>query len=136
MSELVTIYTAHPDNVSQIIQLLENHNLHPVVVDDVGKMGAYRNHQIRIAVPQTERDMAVGILTQAEQSNKTRLSELVKTTNAIFLIIIALLVIVAIVGFFDKQSKWFFIIWMLITAIAGIALIRRAWGGKSRDIEQ
>ena len=136
MSELVTIYTAHPDNVSQIIQLLENHNLHPVVVDDVGKMGAYRNHQIRIAVPQTERDMAVGILTQAEQSNKTRLSELVKTTNAIFLIIIALLVIVAIVGFFDKQGKLFFIFWMLITACAGIALIRWAWHDKSRDIEQ
>jgi len=133
---MVTIYTAHPDNVSQIVHLLESRNLHPVVVDDVGKIGSYRNHQIRIAVPLTERDMAVGILTQAEQSNKTRLCELVKMTNTIFIIIIALLVLVAIVGFFDKQGKWFFIIWMLITACAGIALIRWAWHDKSRDIDQ
>ncbi len=133
MSELVTIYTAHPDNVSEIIQLLESRNLHPVVVDDVGKMGAYRNHQIRIAVPETERDMAVDILAEAELHNKTRLSEVVKVTNGVILIVIALLVLVAIVGFFDKQGKWFFAIWMLITACAGIALIRWAWSCKSRD---
>lgn len=133
MSELVTIYTAHPDNVSQIIQSLESHDLHPTVVDDAGKMGAYRNLQIRIAVPLAERDKAVEIIKQDEQSDKKRLSELVKTTNAIFLIIIALLVLAAIVGFFDKQGKWFFITWILITVVAGIALIKCAWGGKSRE---
>jgi hypothetical protein len=133
MSKLVTIYTAHPENVSQIIQMLESHGLNPVVVDDVGKMGAYRNLQIRIAVPPAERDKAVEVLTQAEQSNKKRLFELVKTTNAIFLIIIALLVLVAIVGFFDKQGKWFFVTWILITTIAGVALIRLAWHSKSHD---
>lgn len=133
MSKLVTIYTAHPENVSQIIQMLESHGLNPVVVDDVGKMGAYRNLQIRIAVPPAERDKAVEVLTQAEQSNKKRLFELVKTTNAIFLIIITLLVLVAIVGFFDKQGKWFFVTWILITTIAGVALIRLAWHNKSHD---
>jgi len=133
VSELVTIYKVHPDNVSEIVQLLESRDLHPVVVDDVGKMGAYRSHTVRIAVPQTEREMAVNILAETEQHSKTRISELVKVTNGIVIIVIALLVSVAVVGFFDKQGKWFFAVWILITACVGVALIRLAWCGKSRD---
>jgi uncharacterized membrane protein SirB2 len=133
MSELVTIYTVHQDNVAEIIRLLESRNLHPVIVDDVGKMGVYRSHQIRIAVPETERDMAIGILVEAEQHDKTRLSEIVKVVDGIILIIITLLVLVVIVGFFDKQGKWFFATWMLIIAFASIALIRFTWNDKSRD---
>jgi uncharacterized membrane protein YqjE len=133
MSELVTIYTVHQDNVAEIIRLLESRNLHPVVVDDVGKMGAYRSHQIRIAVPDTERDMAVGILAEAEEHNKTRLSGIVKVTNGIMLIIVALLILIIIVGFFDKQGKWSFVTWMLVITLASIALIRCAWNSKSRD---
>lgn len=133
MSELVTVYSALPENASKIVQLLESRNLHPVVVDDVGKTGAYRSHQIRIAVPETERDMAVGILSEAERHNETQLSELINVTNGIILIVISVLVLVVIVGFFDNQGKWFFSAWMLITAIASIALIRWAWSSKSRD---
>lgn len=133
MSELVTIYKAHPDNVSEIVQLLESRHLNPVVVDDVGKMGAYRSHQVRIAVPQTERDMAVNILAEFERRDKTRISELVKVTNGIVLIVIALLVLAAIVGFIDQQGKWFFAVWILITVCVGVALIHWAWRGKSRD---
>ena len=136
MSELITIYKAHPDNISEIVNLLESRNLHPIVVDDAGKMGAYRSHQIRIAVPQTERDMAVVILAEAEHSSKKQISELVKVTNGIVLIIITLLVLVAIVGFFDKHGKWFFAFWILITVCLGTALIRWAWSGKSRDMEK
>ena len=136
MSELVTIYKAYPDNVSQIMQLLESRHLHPRVVDDVNKMGIYRSHEVRIAVPQTERDMAVNVLAEFEQRDKTRISELVKVTNGIFIIIVALLVSVVIVGIFDKKGKWFFTTWILITAFVGIALIRWAWGKKSRDIQK
>ena len=136
MSELVTIYKAHPDNVSQIIQLLESRHLHPAVVDDESKMGIYRSHEVRIAVPQTERDMAVNILAEFEQKDKTRISHLVKVTNAIVLIIIALLALVVIVGFFDKGGKWFSAVWILIVAFAGATLVRLAWGKKSRDTEK
>jgi hypothetical protein len=135
MSELVTIYKAHPDNVTQILQLLESRHLHPVVVDDVSKMGAYRSHEVRIAVPQTERDMAVNILAEFEQRDKSRISELVNVTNGIFLLVVALLVLVAVVGIFDKNGKWFIAVWILIVACAGAALIRLAWGKKSRDIK-
>ncbi len=133
MSELVSVYRTLPENVPKIVKLLESRNLHPVVIDDVGKMGAYRSHQIRIAVPEIERDIAAGILTEAEQHNKTRLFELIKVTNGIILIVIALLVLVVTVGFFDKQGKWFFATWMLIIALASIALIRWTWSSKSGD---
>lgn len=136
MSKLVTIYKVHLDNVSEIMQLLESRHLHPVVVDDVGKMGAYRSHTVRIAVPETERDMAIGILAEFERCDKRRISELVKVTNAVVIIIIALLLLVAIIGFFDKQGKWLFAVWILITVCVGAALIRCAWSGKSRDFRK
>lgn len=136
MSELVTIYDVHPDNISEIIQLLESRHLHPVVVDDVGKMGVYRSHTVRIAVPETERDIAAHILAEAEQRNTTRLSGLVKVTNRIILLIIALLVLAAIVGFIDQQGKWFFAVWILITVLLAAVLIHRAWGDKSRQMKQ
>jgi cation transport ATPase len=104
-------------------------------VDDVSKMGAYRSHEVRIAVPQTERDMAVNILAEFEQRDKSRISELVNVTNGIFLLVVALLVLVAVVGIFDKNGKWFIAVWILIVACAGAALIRLAWGKKSRDIK-
>jgi len=135
MSELVTIYKAQPNNVSQIMQLLESRHLHPEVVDDVSKMGTYGRHTVRIAVPTTERDMAVNILAEFEQHDKSRISELVKVTNGIVLIIIVLLVLIAIVGIFDREGKWFFTAWILIVAFAATALIRWAWGKKSRNIK-
>ncbi len=135
MSEMVTIYKAHPDNVSQIMQLLESRHLHPVVVDDVGKMGAYRSHEVRIAVPSTEQGMAVNILAEFEKQEKTRISKLVNLTNGIFLLVVALLVLLAVVGILDKSGKWYVAVWILIVACVGAALIRLAWGKKSRDIK-
>jgi quinol-cytochrome oxidoreductase complex cytochrome b subunit len=132
MPELITIYKAHPDNVSQILQVLESRNLHPTVVDDSDKMGAYGAHTIRIAVPQIERDMAVNILAEFDRQDKSRISELVKTTNGIFLIVIALLVMIAIIGFIDKKGKWFFAAWMVIVAFVGFVLVRIAWSKKTR----
>ncbi len=136
MSEHVTIYKAQPENVSQIIQLLESRHLHPVVVDDVSKMGTYGRHTVRISVPQTEHDMAMNILAQFEQKDKSRISELVKVTNGIILILIALLVLATVVGIFDKGGKCFFAAWILIVACVGTILIRLAWGKKSRDINK
>lgn len=135
MPELVTIYKAHSDNVSQIMQLLESRHLHPIVVDDVSKMGAYRSHEVRIAVPSIEQDMAVNILAEFEQQEKSRISELVNVTNGIFLLVIALLVLVAVVGIFDKNGKWFLSVWILIVACVGAALIWLAWGKKTRNIK-
>jgi hypothetical protein len=132
MSELVIVYKVPQENVSEILQLLESRNLHPVVVDDIDKMGFYRSHIVRIAVPQTESDMASGILAEAEQRGKKKISELVKKANAAVIIIIALLLLAAIVGFFDEHGKWFFAVWIFITVFVGAALIRRTWGGKSR----
>lgn len=136
MSELVTIYKAQPDNVSEIIQLLESRGLHPVVADDIDKMGTYGSHQVRIAVPEIERDTAINIIEQFEQQDNSRISGLVKSTNKIVLIAIALLALATIAVFFDEKGKWSFIVWILIVAFVGVVLIRLAWSGKSHDPEK
>ena len=133
MSEPIVVYKVQQENVSKIVQLLESRHLHPVVVDDIDKMGFYRSHLIRIAVPQTEHDMAVGILAEAEQHDKKQISGLVKKTNAVVVIVVAMLLLAAIVGFFDERGKWFFAVWIFITVCVGAALIRLAWCRKSRD---
>jgi Flp pilus assembly protein TadB len=133
MAELVTVYKSLPGDVSKIVQLLQSHQLHPVVVDDPGKMSSYRSHEVRIAVPVTERDSAVRVLAEADRRSKGRLSGLIKATNRLIMLVIAVMLFVAIVGFFDKGGIWFSAVWILVTVIAGVALIRWAWSGKSRE---
>ncbi len=133
MSELITVYKALPDEVTKIVQLLEGRNLNPVVIDDIGKMGSYRGHVVRIAVPETERDMAVGILDEADLQNQANLSPVVKGTNAVIFIVITVLAVLAIVGFADKSGKWFVSLWVLISTVVTIALIHWAWFKKPRN---
>ena len=133
MAELVTVYKALPDEVAKIVQLLEGRNLNPVVIDDIEKMGSYRSHVVRIAVPETERDMAVGILAEADLQNRAKLSPVIKGTNAIVFIVIAVLVILAIIGFIDKSGKWFAALWILISTVVAITLIHWAWFKKPRN---
>ena len=133
MAELVTVYKALPDEVAKIVQLLEGRNLNPVVIDDIEKMGSYRSHVVRIAVPETERDMAVGILAEANLQNRAKLSPVIKGTNAIVFIVIAVLVILAIIGFIDKSGKWFAALWILISTVVAITLIHWAWFKKPRN---
>lgn len=134
MAELVTIYKAIPEDVSRIVGLLQSRHLHPVVLDDAGKLGAYRNqtHEIRIAVPETERDMALGILAETEQKDGARLRPLINVTNAIVLLVIAVLGFVAVVGLLDTSGKWFAAVWIVLTAVVAVALIRWAWRKKPK----
>jgi hypothetical protein len=131
MAELVTVYKALPDEVTKIVQLLQSRNLNPVVIDDIGKMGAYRSHVVRIAVPETERDMAVGVLAEADLQNQARLSSVIKGTNAVVFIVIIFLAALAIAGFVDESGKWFNSIWILFSTIIAVALIRWAWCKKT-----
>jgi hypothetical protein len=133
MSELVVVYKALPDEAQKIVELLESSNLNPVVIDDVEKMGAYRNHEIRIAVPQTERDIAAGILAETDRQNQTSLIQTIKISNTIVFIIAASLGIIAIIGILDTESRWFIASWLLLTAVVAAALIRWAWFKKSNS---
>ncbi len=133
MAELVTVYCTLPDDVSEIVHLLQNHDLHPVVVDDVDKMGGYRSHEVRVAVPAAERDRAVAVLTRAERQGKARIAELVKGTHGIVLLMIAALGFVGLLGLFDTHGTWLFATWIILIAVAGVALIRWAWGKKGKD---
>jgi hypothetical protein len=133
MAELVTVYCTLPDDVSKIVQLLQSHNLHPVVVDDPDKMGVYRSHEVRIAVPDVERDMATAVLAEAERQGHARLSELAKATKGIVLIMIAALGFVALIGIFDTHGTWFLAVWVVLIVAAAVALIRWAWGKKPHD---
>lgn len=130
MAELITVYKSRPDDVSKIVQLLENRDLHPVVVDDAGKMGTYGDHEIRIAVPITERDLAVQALAEAERLQQTSVSELVRAAKGVVLLLIVVLAFVAIVAFLDEGGMWFAAVSMVLTAVAAVTLIRWAWGKK------
>jgi hypothetical protein len=133
MAELVTIYCTLPDDVSKTVQLLESHGFHPVVVDDVDKMGGYRSHEIRIAVPAPERDRAVAVLTEADRQGKARIAHLVKGTDGIVLIMMAALGFVALIGMFDTHGTWFFALWAILITAAAVVLIRWAWRKKDKD---
>ena len=133
MPEKEIVYKSLPDKVFEIIQLLENKNLHPEVIDDTGKTGSYRCDYVRIAVPSDERDSALRILAENEQKNEKNISILLKSTNKIILIIIAMLAIIAIIGILDRDGKWYAIAWILLTVFTGAALIRWAWSNKSEN---
>ena len=135
MAELVTVYQARPNEVARIVGLLENRHLHPVVGDDADRMTSYREqmHLIQIAVPAVERDMAVGILAEVEQHDEVRLSHLINVTNRAVLFVIVALGFVAIVGFLDAEGKWFALTWIVLCAVAAVALIRWAWARKPQD---
>jgi hypothetical protein len=133
MAERTIVYCTLPDDVPKTVQLLESHGLHPVVVDDVDKRGAYRSHEIRIAVPAAERDKAVAVLTEAERQGKAHIAKPVKGTDGIVLIMIAALGFVALIGMFDTHGTWFFALWALLIFIVAVVLIRWAWGKRSDD---
>lgn len=132
MAELATVHKAIEADVAKVVAYLENRCLHPVVLDDVEKMGPYRSgaHEIRIAVPETERDMAIHILEQMRQQEVSRLSPLVKKANIVVFALIAVLALLAIVGMLDTRGAWFLGLAALVVIAAAMALIRRAWGRK------
>ena len=132
MAELVTVYEARPTDVARIVGLLECRHLHPVVTDDVDRMGTYRDqaHTVHIAVPATERDMAIGVLAEVERQDEVRLSHLTKVTNGAVLFVIVVLGFVAVVGVLDAEGKWFAATWVLLCLVAAVALIRWAWTRK------
>ena len=68
-----------------------------------------------------------------ELENENKISILLKSTNKIILIIIALLAIVAITGILDQGGKWYVIAWLLLTAFTGAVLIKWAWYNKSEN---
>ena len=129
MAELVTVYRARPDEVAKVMGFLQGRNVNPVVLDDAGKMGAYRDHshEVRIAVPDAERDVALGVLKEMQRKDESRLAPLISVTNGIVLLCIAVLVCVAIVALLDRNGKWFAAVWLVLTAVVAVALIRWAW---------
>ncbi|MBP7051541.1 MAG: hypothetical protein KBE65_11045 [Phycisphaerae bacterium] len=129
MSELVTVHKAIEADASKVVAYLENRCLHPVVLDDVEKMGPYRSqaHEVRIAVPETERDMAIHILEQMQQQEEARLSPLIKKADAVVVALIAVLGVFAVVGLLDTRGIWSFGLAVLAVVLAALALVRWAW---------
>ena len=132
MAKLVTVYEARPTDVARIVGLLESRHLHPVVVGDSDCMGAYRDHShtVEIAVPATERDMAIGVLAEVERQDEVRLSHLMKVTNGAVLFVIVVLAFVAVVGVLDAEGKWYAGVWVFLCLVFAVAVIRAAWSGK------
>ena len=129
MARLVTVCEARPDDVARIVGLLESHHLHPLIADDVERMGTYRNQSqtVEIAVPAAERDTALGVLAENERQDRTRLSHLIKVTDGAVLFLVVVLAFVAVVGVLDADGKWFAVTWVILCGAASAALIRWAW---------
>lgn len=135
MAELVTVYEARPNEVARIVGLLEGRHLHPVVVDDTERMGVYRQsaHVVRIAVPAVERDMAIGMLAETERRDRARLTRLVKVTDGVVLLVLAVLGFVAVVGFVDADGRWLALTWLVLALLVAAALLRWAWPRRPHD---
>ncbi len=134
MAKLVTVHKTLAAEVPKVVGYLESRNLHPVVLDDVEAMGTYRSqaHEVRIAVPETQRDMALQLLAERERKDEARLRPLIKTSNAIVFLLVAVLAILALVALLDAQGWWFASLSILVAALAALALIRHAWPRKPR----
>lgn len=133
MAELVTVYTTLEPDACRVVQYLRSRNLNPVVLDDLGKMGTYRNHahEVRIAVSQTERDMALSVLAEMERDSETRLAPHVKVASGAVMLLMTILGFVAIVALLDRSGKWFAAVWLVLTTAVAVALIRWAWRKKA-----
>ena len=129
MAELVTVYRALAGDVPRVVGYLRSRNLDAVVLDDAGKMAAYRHEvqEVRIAVPETQQDMARAVLVEMDKQDEARLSPTVKTARGVMLLITLALALVGVVGLLDPGGKWFVGVWIILTAAVAVALIRRAW---------
>ncbi|MBN1508527.1 MAG: hypothetical protein JW955_16885 [Sedimentisphaerales bacterium] len=129
MEDLVTVYGAIAANVPRVVRHLESHGLHPVVIDDVEKMSPYRSqaYEVRIAVPQVQRDAAICVLGQMEREDEVRLRPAMRKARALVLLLIAALGVVAVVGLLDGRGVWFVGIEAVLAVIGAVALIRWAW---------
>jgi hypothetical protein len=129
MAKLITVYRALPADVSKVVGHLEERCLHPVVVDEPEPAAAYRRqaHEIRIAVPETESDMAFHILREHQQRDEQRLAPLVRTTNTVVILLVVALALLAVVGLLDARGWWFLGLSILFVIAAGWALVRGAW---------
>ena len=129
MAELVTVYRALAGDVPRVVGYLRSRNLDAVVLDDAGKMAAYRHEvqEVRIAVPETQQDMARAVLVEMDKQDKARLSPTVKTARGVMLLITLALALVGVVGLLDPGGKWYVGVWIILTAAVAVALIRRAW---------
>jgi hypothetical protein len=133
MEELAIVYRATPADVPRVVGYLESHAVHPIVIDEVEKMGPYRGqtHQIRIAVPETQRDMAIRILARMERQDTLRLFPVIRKARTVVLLLIAALAVLAVVGLLDARGAWFAGIGLLLAAAGAVVLIRWAWRGES-----
>jgi len=129
MAELVTVYRALAGDVPRVVGYLRSRNLDVVVLDDAGKLAAYRHEvqEVRIAVPETQQDMARAGLVERDKQDEARLSATVKTARGVMLLITLALALVGVVGLLDRGGKWFVGVWIILTAVVAVALIRHAW---------
>lgn len=132
MSELAMVYKASAADVSRVMGYLRRRNLTPVPLDDVEPKGSYRDHayEVRIAVPETQREMALNVLAEMEREEQTRLAPHTKVAAGVVMLLLVAGAFVALVGLMDPTAKWFIALWLLLTAVAAVALIRWAWGKK------
>jgi hypothetical protein len=130
MATVVTVYRVQPEHVDRVVRRLRSRNLDPTVVDDPGAMTLYRgqSHDVRIAVPVAQKDLALDVLTEIEKGDETRLAPHIKVANGVVLLLIVILGLVAIVAFFDRSAMLLTALWVLIVTAVAVTLFRHAWG--------
>jgi len=135
MAKLVVVHKTLENDVPKVVAHLENRCLHPTVLDESETMSAYRRsaNEIRIAVPETEQDMAVRILDQMQRQEHLLAIPAIKKANATFLLIAAALIVLIVLLLLDIDQMYILAIEGCLVAIAAISLIRRAWRRNTDD---
>ena len=75
--EFEVVYKAAPENVANIVQALEEQQLHPRVLDDLrppaGYVRAAHPYSVRIATPVSEREKAAAVLTDIVKASRPQI---------------------------------------------------------------
>jgi hypothetical protein len=121
--EFEVVYRAAPENVANIVRALEEHQLHPRVLDDLGRPVGYLQpgslYSVRIATPVNEREKAAAVLTDIIKASSPQIEEANREMWIfIFAFAISFVFTIAIVWPL-YQDKAFFIAMLagLITAV-------------------
>lgn len=135
MAELVVVYRAIAPEAQKAAALLQRRHLHPVVMDEFEAAGGYRPHDrvIRIGVPATERDIALGILAEAEQRSEVKVAPTVRRIQGAFVVVGLVVAVVILVAVLDESGKWLAAVATLLCLLLAVLLLRWGWSRRPED---
>ncbi len=135
MAELVVVYRAIAPEAQKIVALLQRRHLHPLIMDELEATGGYRSHDrvVRIGVPATERDMALGILAEADRQGEAKVGPTVRRIQGVFVLLGLVLAVVILIAVLDESGKWLAAVTAFLCLVVAVLLLRWGWNRRPED---